>query len=327
MEITPGVIGTIFTVSLLASLTAQSRGADPLYLAHNQARPVFDALGERLPAVAEWPSWIAARDRDTRARVAEGDETSIVHWLLFGTSFTDKPRVTSRELDTKDITDVVAARLGDFERALAQPGSSERLAFARKVLGGPSVRPRLLQMLDRVMKEGETHARLAEEARALGDPSLEFAERSRMYRARGLSADTSLRVNFAIEEALRGLTPVITRGSDPKNPIQRVAIIGPGLDFSDKQEGYDFYPPQTIQPFALQDSLIRLGLAGPDAIEVTTFDLSPRVIAHVESAVTLARAGSPVHHPLTARRRHTVDAPLPRVPGSVSVTQSEDQCR
>ena len=66
------------------------------------------------------------------------------------------------------------------------------------------------------MKEVETHARLMEQAHALGDPSLEFAERSRLYRERGLASDTSVRVNFAIEEALRGLNPVMVRGSDPK---------------------------------------------------------------------------------------------------------------
>jgi SAM-dependent methyltransferase len=313
VKIKPGVYGCILTLALV-TLSAQPelaqrklRPAEILslssYLSHAQARPVFEALGEPLPAPAEWPSWIAARDRDTRARVAEGDETSIVHWLLFGTSFTDEPRVTSRQLETKNIADVVAARLDDFERALAQPGSSERLQFARKVLGNTPVRTRLLAMLDRVMKEGETHTRLAEEARTLGDPSLEFAERSRMYRARGLSSDTSLKVNFAIEQALRGLTPVLVRGSDPKRrPVRRVAIIGPGLDFSDKQEGYDFYAPQTIQPFALQDSLIRLGLADPDALEVTAFDLSPRVIAHAEYAVARARGGQSytIHLPLDA---------------------------
>jgi hypothetical protein len=81
-----------------------------------------------------------------------------------------------------------------------------------------------------------------------------------------------------------------------------VAIIGPGLDFSDKQEGYDFYAPQTIQPFALQDSLVRLGLAASDALEVMAFDLSPRVIAHVDYATVRASAGSSyiIHLPLEA---------------------------
>ena len=329
MEIKPGVIGCTLTLALV-TLSAQPELAQlklrptqiatgaggrpqiPTDLSHAQARPVFEALGERLPGFNGWPSWIAASDRATRARIAEGDETSIVHWLLFGTSFTDKPRVTSRQFGTKDITGVVAARLDDFERALARPADSERLQFARQVVGTAPYRPRLVAMLDRVMKETETHARLAEEARALGDPSLEFAERSRMYRARGLSSDTSVRVNFAIEEALRSLTPVLLRGPDPRaspkelgsdpkrRPVRRVAIIGPGLDFTDKQAGYDFYAPQTIQPFAVQDSLVRLGLAEPDALEVTAFDVSPRVIAHVEYAVTRARAGSSyvIHLPL-----------------------------
>ena len=63
--------------------------------------------------------------------------------------------------------------------------------------------------------------------------------------------------------------------------MRRVGIIGPGLDFADKQEGYDFYPPQTIQPFAVADSLIRLGLASADSLSVTTFDLSTRVERHL----------------------------------------------
>jgi SAM-dependent methyltransferase len=162
-------------------------------------------------------------------------------------------------------------------------------------------------MLDRVMKEGVTHARLIDEARALGDSSLEFAERSRMYRGRGLSPDTSVRVNFAIEEALRGLTSALSRGSDPV--IQRAAIVGPGLDFSDKQEGYDFYAPQTIQPFAIQDTLIRHGLARPGNLEVSTFDVSPRVNAHLNGAVNRAGRGAVyrLHIPIDGAIRWTSD--------------------
>ena len=43
----------------------------------------------------------------------------------------------------------------------------------------------------------------------------------------------------------------------PEGSITRVAVIGPGLDFADKGYGYDFYPVQTLQPFAIYDSLIR----------------------------------------------------------------------
>ena len=289
----------VLLVATVATLAAQS--TSPQYLSFAQARPVFDALGEHLPAPAEWPSWIAEHDRTTRSRVAEGDETSIVYWLLFGTTFTSQPRITSRQIDSKEITAAVNARLTDLEAALAAPGGSERVQFARLVLGTGPARPRLLSMLDRVMKEGETHARLAEAARALGDPSLEFAERSRMYRARGLSTDSSLKINFAVEEALKGLVPALTRGATQAKPaVRRMAIVGPGLDFTDKQEGYDFYAPQTIQPFAVQDSLIRLGLADAGSLEVTAFDLSRRVSSHIETAAERARGGASyiIHLPL-----------------------------
>jgi hypothetical protein len=64
------------------------------------------------------------------------------------------------------------------------------------------------------------------------------------------------------------------------------------LDFTDKHDGYDFYRQQTIQPFAVIDSLIRLGLADPAHLRVTTFDVSPKINAHLNAARERARAGS-----------------------------------
>ena len=187
-------------------------------------------------------------------------------------------------------------RIRDFERALALPGINERLQFARRVLpDGALVKARLLSMIDRSMKEEETHARLIEQAHALGDPSLEFAERSRMYRNRGLASDTSVRINFAVDEALQRIVAAGLAAG-----VRHVAIIGPGLDVVDKQEGHDFYPPQTIQPFAVIDSLIRAGLAEPDALTVTTLDVSARVNDHIGQMARRARAGAPymMHLPL-----------------------------
>jgi hypothetical protein len=305
-----GFAAGILSLPLFALASAQTdpRGGTKVpayvteYLSHEQARPVFDALGERLPPASAWREWIAISDRDTRARVAQGDETSVVNLLLFGTSFTNEPRITSTQLDQKQIGNAVSARLADFERALGavgrdlsrarpEPGENERLLFARRVLGDrSSVRARLLSMLERTIGENETHERLVRDAQALGDPSLQFAERSRIYRERGLSSDTSLRINFAVEEALKGL----------HDPVRRVAIIGPGLDVTDKQEGHDFYPQQSIQPFAVIDSLIRLGLAAADEVTVTTLDVNARVNDHLERSVDRARMRSPyiIHLPV-----------------------------
>jgi hypothetical protein len=296
----PAAVALVWLM-LFHAVSAQT-GPPTAYLSHEQARPVFVALGEEPPSAAAWPDWIAASDRATRARVALGDETSVVNFLLFGGSFTKQPRVTQRQFEGRSITAVLEARLDDFEKALEHPGTDERLLFARRVLGDGPRKGRLLSMLDRVRREGETHARLVHEAEALGDPSLQFAERSRIYRMRGLSSDTSIRPNLAIDEALSNIY-----GTDAKRRVQRVAIIGPGLDFADKQEGHDFYPPQTIQPFAVMDSLIRLGVARADSLSITTIDVSASVNEHIEQATGRARTGSPyiIHLPLDDARPWT----------------------
>jgi hypothetical protein len=110
-----------------------------------------------------------------------------------------------------------------------------------------------------------------------------------LYRNRGLSSDTSILSNYAVESALQALKESRRIGS---RPIRRVAVVGPGLDFINKADGHDFYPEQTIQPFAVIDSLIRLGLSRIDELSVTTFDVSARVNEHLAAARDRARAGN-----------------------------------
>ena len=72
------------------------------FVRFSEARPILSELATRLPpqlnsltpALLEsgWPSWIAAHDRDVRVRLDQGDEDTIVNWMLFGTSFTSRPR-------------------------------------------------------------------------------------------------------------------------------------------------------------------------------------------------------------------------------------------
>lgn len=116
-------------------------------------------------------------------------------------------------------------------------------------------------------------------AAQMADPSRQRTMHATLYRDRGLSSDTSLRVNFALEQALGA---VRDRKELTHRPLGRIAVIGPGLDFVDKAQGYDFYPVQIIQPFALVDSLRRLGVA--EHPTVTALDISPRIIAHLRDA-------------------------------------------
>ena len=90
------------------------------------------------------------------------------------------------------------------------------------------------------------------------------------------------------------------RGVLAKRSITRVAVIGPGLDFTDKGFGYDFYPLQTLQPFAIYDSLVRLGLAEPGKIEVIAFDISQEVLEHLRARGTAPKRRE-LHRAIAAR--------------------------
>ena len=90
---------------------------------------------------------------------------------------------------------------------------------------------------------------------------------------------------FAVDRAVCALGE---RGVLAARSVNRIAIVGPGLDFVDKQEGFDFYAPQSLQPFTLADSLLQCGLATRSAISITTIDISPRVNGHLRAAVRRA---------------------------------------
>ncbi len=98
----------------------------------------------------------------------------------------------------------------------------------------------------------------------------------------GISGETSLLAGFAIEDSLANLK---SRGAIPAR-IRRIAVIGPGLDFAG-----DMFPPQSIQPFAVLDSVLRLGLAQASDVEVTSFDLNPSVLTHIKTLPAKVRSG------------------------------------
>ena len=267
-----------------------------------------------------WPAWIEGHDRDVRARLEQGDEDTIVNWMLFGTSFTSRPRAVlgavesgaagDQELVLRRTIELISARLDDLLQALATPGNDERRLFARAVLQRKGLRFATLAdreaardyLIAAVMRVASEQDQIDQELDATsgGDPITEFVQRSRLFRTRGLSLDTSLIPNYSVEQALAAMK---ARGLLRPGSVRRVAIVGPGLDFADKDVGFDIYPQQTLQPFAVLDSLKRLGLApSPGDPEIVLLDISPRIIDHVTQA--RARAAKNIGY--------TLNLPLPR---------------
>jgi len=266
-----------------------------------------------------WPAWIERHDREVRVRLEQGDEDTVVNWMLFGTSFTSRPRAVlgavesgaaaDRDLVLRRTIDLISARLDDLLTALAAPGNDERRLFARALLerrglrfttatDRDAARKYLLAAVIRVANEQDQIDQELGDTSG-GDPIAEFVQRSRLFRTRGLSLDTSLMTNYSVEQAL---TAMKARGLLKPGAMRRVAIVGPGLDFADKDVGFDFYPQQTLQPFAVLESLKRLGLApSPGDPEIVLLDISPRVIDHVTQA--RARAAKNIGY--------TLNLPLP----------------
>ncbi len=290
------------------------------FIPYPDAKPILETIEQALPPDLRgltadqreraWPEWVKARDSQIRERLERGDEDTLVNFLLFGMSFTQERRLTSAQLNllagnavtdegAAQFTSILRKRVEDLIAGMAAPGTNERLSFARRVVeragidvstpaGLAGARTYIYESIKRNIKEQNSYQETLAGAAKLNDPTEEFAERSKLYRERGLSLDTSLPPDYALEVAL---TTMRDQKLLPRGSVRRVGIIGPGLDFTDKHEGYDFYPMQTLQPFGVLDSIFRLGLARAGGIEVDTLDLSARVNEHVRQARAAAVAG------------------------------------
>ena len=243
-----------------------------------------------------WDRWIREQDAQVRARIDRGVEDSISNLILYGTSYTDLPRLESAEnavVQGGTVSEAAGARVRALVEAVGAASPNERVRIVRdflrrKGVARDGVQQFLTENLQRVAEEQLAYQRKLVEAGNSGDVDQVLLTRGTLYQARGLSADTSLLANYALEDTLRALS---AKGVLAEGRIRRIAVIGPGLDFTNKHNGYDFYPLQTIQPFAAMETVMRLRLGKPGEIEVVTLDLNPGVNAHVAKLVRDARAG------------------------------------
>jgi hypothetical protein len=143
-----------------------------------------------------WPEWVSRRDADIRARLAAGDEDSVITFLLFGVSFTTQPRYSfaaaaaQRAPETVAADPVVQARIRDLVSRVVSPGANERLQFARRVIERRGI--------DVTTAAGRQQSeQLLRDAlrRMLADYDAYFRDNSpgaTLFRNRGLSSDTSI---------------------------------------------------------------------------------------------------------------------------------------
>jgi len=287
----------LLVVAALASSAACETPA-PEFMPLEAAKPILQKLrpggGTQAGAAftsKDWLAWLQKADADIRRRLDTGEEDSLTNLLRFGVTFTKEYRIDDEYLARYGQSSLVNGfaenRANDLVKALAAPngnqGFVEMRSFVEKKgfsLNSPAGRKKLkaylLANLARMQKE---FLQAREQVKT---------NRNQLFEHRGISLDSNLWPDYDVDEHLKRM---MDQGLLKPGSIRRVAIVGPGLDFVNKQEGVDFYPPQTVQPFAVMDSLIRLGLTNPDSVEVYTFDISSRVNLHIEAARKNAALG------------------------------------
>jgi hypothetical protein len=276
------------------------------FISFAAATPVVAAFRDSLPAelksadgldAASWSAWVQTADQKVRDRLSRGDEDTLTNLLRFGVTFTREYRIDDEYLLRFGASSLVNSfaenRANDLIRVLSTsntwtPNTREGMARMRAFLekkGFSFETPAQRQQIKKYL--------LANLER-LRDDILRYraevneATRSQLFKDRGISLDTNLWPDFLLDQHFRRM---VGKGMLAQGSVRRIAIVGPGLDFANKEKGNDFYPPQTVQPFAVMDSLIRLGVVDAATVDVYTLDISSDVNFHVANARKRAAAG------------------------------------
>jgi hypothetical protein len=205
-------------------------------------RDGFDALLRRLEA-------------RTADRLRRGEDEHLFYYVAQSTAFTNRPPLEPALLDpqSEEAQIAVKQRTRDFLAALERPSSNPRMQWWQAHLARDRRNEKVLQ--------------------AAWDDAWQFL-RSMQYQARGHSSDTSLAPAYSVWNALG-----IIRALDGNRRLDRVLIIGPGVDFAPRTGFREELPPQSYQPVLTAQSILRLGLSDPQHLEVVCVDVNPRVLA------------------------------------------------
>jgi len=290
----------LFSLCAAAGAAAQS-ASSPQYLSFAEAQPLLRAMTADLPAdlrgpspltAHRWANWVHQEDAEIRARLERGEEDTLINLLRFGITFTKEYRIDDQYLFKYGQSTLVNAfaenRANDLVRAMASGSANEGVAHLRAFLEKKGYSFATLQERARVKSYLLANlARMRDEIRRYISQT-QAGERFQLFQDRGISLDTNLWPDFLIDQHLANM---VRKGLLRPGSVRRVAVVGPGLDFANKETGNDFYPRQTIQPFAVLDSLIRLDLSSPASVELYTLDISSEVNFHIARARKNAAAG------------------------------------
>jgi len=250
---------------------------------------------------------IAAINRSTAERELRGEYDHLIFFLLQSRRFTGQTKIepalsayefvnglsepererylaeTPEYLPPEErMPKAARARMNEFIQAMDQDSDDERMTYFKTLLKNTT------------SKSSSPAQRLyAEYARAMRFLyRKEFASRkfnkerlaayvASLYQDRGHSTDTQIESNFAVYTALAALKAG-EKSQSPSTQLNRVLIVGPGLDFAPRTDFIDMFGPQSYQPFAVADALLSLKLCDAARLQIDCVDINERVGAHLQ---------------------------------------------
>jgi hypothetical protein len=209
-------------------------------------------------------------------RTSQNDETRIYLELKYfdPNNATDKEKLTNVSSKEKMVEDFLAAieRDADTNRAKTLNDYIDSIAFKGNI-GRKEAATRMVDLIfDKSWHYQPFTPDLLHEGGDL-DSSYAFVNR-------GLRTTTNFHLglafyDFVSSEEGRKVLP---------RKIQKVLIIGPGLEFINLEFG-NACPEQIYEPFGIMDSLINAGRSEASNLQVDAFDINERVINHLKTAV------------------------------------------
>src|SRR5262245_56834599 len=251
---------------------------------------------------------IAAINRSTAERERFGEYDHLIFFLLQSRRFTRETKIEpalsayefvnglselERQCYLAEKSDYLPAeemmpkagraRMNEFIRAVERGSDDERMIFFKTLLKKTAPKSSSLDQ--------HLYTEYARAMRFLYRK--EFASRkfsrerlaayvASLYQDRGHSTDTQVESNFAVYTALAALKAG-EKSQSHSTQLNKVLIVGPGLDFAPRTDFIDMFGPQSYQPFAVADALLSLKLCDAARLQIDCVDINERVVAHLQS--------------------------------------------
>jgi len=245
-------------------------------------------------AADPFAAYLDTLERDTASRVADGEREHLIHYALQSSRFTSRPRIEPAEsarrfvdslppADRRRLLDDGAfvpevrwpaaerARVAAALAAATGRGADSRLAYFAS-LTDPAGQP---LSADALFRDYVRVARFLYRKEFLSETATEVA---RLYQTRSHSSDTQVEASFAVYTGLGAL-----HGLVPDERINRVLIVGPGLDLAPRTDLVDVVEPQSYQPFAVADAVLGLAIGREADLRVHAVDVNDRVVRFVQA--------------------------------------------